>query len=80
MNQRPQPQSWIPYAGFMLAVAGIVYQSGQLTGDVRSNTERIAKLEASLANNSTDINAINVRSARIEAKLDLIVPERKIER
>lgn len=79
MTNRPSPNNWIPYAGFLLAVAGIVYQSGQLTGDVQSNTERIAKLEAAVMSNSTDVNAINVRTARIEAKLDLLVPARKAE-
>lgn len=75
MNNRPTPQSWIPYAGLLLAVAGIVYQSGQLTGDVRRNTERIGALEAALSARAVDINTINVRTARIEAKVDLLVPQ-----
>lgn len=66
----PRQPNWLPYAGFMLAVGGIIYQSGQLTGDVRRNTERITKLEAVQGAAGTDINAINVRTARIEAKLD----------
>lgn len=71
--------TWIPYAGLMLAVAGIIYQSGQLTGDVRRNTERITKIEATLSSNAQDINSMNLRTVRIEAKLDLALPAKEPE-
>lgn len=68
-------ESWIPYAGFLLAVAGIVYQGGQLSGSVQRNTERISQLEATDAARTDRIQSIDVRTARIEAKLDLMSPK-----
>ena len=76
MTGRPnRSPNWVPYAGLLLAVAGIVYQGGQLTGDVRSNTDRITKLEASLQSTTDATNSINERTARIEAKLDFLIPK-----
>lgn len=70
----PQSTGWLPYAGFMLAIAGIVYQGGLLSGAVQRNSERLGRLESIDQARSDRIQAIDVRTARIEAKIDLVVP------
>lgn len=75
MTQRGSKRDVLPIAGFMLAVAGIVYQSGQLAGKVDQNASRITKIEAAEDARTDRIQAIDVRTARIEAKLDLLKPE-----
>lgn len=68
---------WLPYAGFIVAVAGIVWQGGTLAGNVQRNTERITAIEAAEAARTDRIQAIDVRTARIEAKLDLLNPKER---
>ena len=71
-----RPQSWVAYAGLVITVAGIVYQGGQLTSRVDQNAKDIARLQASDAARSEALEAINLRGARIEAKLDYLTPEK----
>lgn len=83
MSSRPPRNNLmqlVPWFGFLLAVGSVVYNSGQITGDVRRNTDRISKIEAQQSATSADINAINVRTARIEAKLDFVIPQKGAER
>ncbi|MFS0736920.1 hypothetical protein ABC347_07710 [Sphingomonas sp. 1P06PA] len=77
MSRVEQKKEWVPWAGLFLAVAGIVYQGGQITGEVNRSTERISKLEASEEARTDAISAMNVRTARIEAKLDFLMEQRK---
>lgn len=75
MSGRPSsPNAWLPYAAFIVTVAGIIFQGGQLSSDVKRNTERIARLEASDQARADAINSIDRRTVRIEAKLDLMIP------
>ena len=76
-QQQSKTPNWLPYLGLIVAVASIVYQSGQITSEIDQNTARIAKLEASDQVRLDAVNSTNVRLARIEAKLDYIKPEPK---
>lgn len=75
MSVPRRPESWVPWVGLLIAVAGIIYQGGMLAGSVQRNTERITTIEAGEAARSDRIQAIDVRTARIEAKVDLLTPE-----
>lgn len=70
-------QSLIPWAGLFLAVAGIIYQAGGITSSIDRLNERTSKLESGDEARSAAINSINVRTARIEAKLDYALPPKK---
>jgi hypothetical protein len=63
---------WLPYAGFALAVCGMIYQAGGLAGRVDRNAERIAVLEARIEEARSKQDAMNERGARIETKLDYL--------
>lgn len=70
-----QNKDLLPYAGFLLAVGGIIYQGGQLSGRVQSISERTDKLELAALRDGTRINEINMRSERSSAKLDFLVQQ-----
>lgn len=72
-----RPHNWVPYAGLMLAVAGIIYQGGVLSNSVQRNTERIVVLESNDASRDAAVGTIDRRTAAIEAKLDLLLEDRK---
>lgn len=61
---------WAVYIALALTIAGIVYQGGILSGHVDNNDRRITRLEAIDQSRTDQIGAINVRTARIETKLD----------
>lgn len=78
MTPRPSTQrqgAWLPYVGFLLAIAGIVFQGGILTSRVQQNSDRIAKLEASDADRTKVLQAMDLRGQRNEDKLDFLVSE-----
>jgi hypothetical protein len=75
--QRPQTPQWIPYVGLMLAIAGIIYQGGVLSSSVQRNTERITRLEGQYDGLQTSLSGIDSRTARMEAKQDLMLQEAK---
>ena len=78
MQRTPRnAQTLIPWAGLFLAVAGIIYQAGALSEALTRTTERVTKLEANDEARNANINAINVRTARIEAKIDYVLPDRR---
>lgn len=68
---QPRNHQWAVYAALALTIAGIVYQGGYLANQVAQNDRRITKLEASV----DKVNAIDVRTARMEGKLDMILPK-----
>lgn len=79
MAERPKPATWVPYAGLFLAVAGIIYQGGQLTSQVQQQDQRITKLEAADIARTAALNEMNIRGARNETKLDFLVQQTKEE-
>jgi hypothetical protein len=75
MMQQPRQVAWLPYAGFIVAVAGMVYQSGQLSNQIKSNTDRITVLEISDRAKDAKLSDINVRGAENATKLDFLVQQ-----
>lgn len=78
----PRQTPWPAYIGLMMSVGTLIFQAGVLGNRITSNTDRIVKLEASeLQRQALDearadkVNAIDVRTARIEAKLDFLLPK-----
>ena len=76
VGRTPNP-NWIPWVGLFTVIAGVIYQAGSITGQVERLNDRTGQLEAVGESRSDAINAINVRTARIEAKLDYLVPKDK---
>ena len=71
----PSNPNWVPWAGLFMAVAGIIYQAGGITSSITRLNERTTKLESTDQLRSDAINNIDVRTARIEAKLDYFSPK-----
>lgn len=67
------PQGWLPYAGFVLAIAGIIYQGGILSSTVAQTAARVTSLEINDKARNLDIQAMNLRGERSAAKLDFLV-------
>lgn len=75
--ERTKPATWVPYAGLFLAVAGIIYQGGQLTSRVEQQQDRITRIEAVQASQAAAFNEMNLRGARNEQKLDFLVESQR---
>jgi len=67
------PQSLLPYAGFALAIAGIIYQGGILSSTVQQNSARLTVLEAADKARTLQLEQMNIRGERSAAKLDFLV-------
>lgn len=66
--------AWIACA---LSVLAVLWQAAITTQRVNENTRRIAQLEVSDQERSREDKATTQQLARIEAKMDLIIGERK---
>jgi len=71
----PNPQAWLPYAGFALAIAGVIYQGGIQSNMISQNTARIVALELAQKQSADAINNMNLRGERSAAKLDFLVEQ-----
>lgn len=69
------PNSLLPWAGLLIAGVGVIYQSGVISGDLAHDTDRITKLEAIDQSRTDRINVIDVRTARIETKMDMMLDQ-----
>jgi hypothetical protein len=65
---RPRWQDWVPVVGLAVTFLGMIYFAGELAGEVRDDTRRIAALEVKM----DTINQIDARTARIEGKLEML--------
>lgn len=81
MTSRPTARSadWHKHVALAIFVAGVIWQSATVTARVDRNAERISRLEASDAAQTDKLDTINQRGSRIEAKIDLLMPDRKRE-
>lgn len=75
--REPKTQGWLPYAGLLLTLAGMIYQGGILASEVRQNTARIVKLEAVDAAREVRLAEMERREARIDAQLEFLVQQAK---
>ena len=77
--QPPTKKDLLPYAGFALTVGAMIWQGGQMSGQVKSNTDRITQMEARGRETTAKLEEINMRSEKSSAKLDFLI-ERVDER
>lgn len=61
-------KDWVPVVGLAITFLGMIYFAGELAGEVRDDTRRIAALEVKM----DTINQIDARTARIEGKLEML--------
>ena len=71
--QPPSKRDWLPYAGFLLAVGGIVYQGGAMSAQLASTTERVVQLEVRDREKMAKLEEISTRGERSAMKLDFLV-------
>lgn len=76
----PRERSWIPYVGFAITLAGIIWQGGVLSAQVTQNAGRITKLEVTEDARTQSLEEIRLRGATNEAKLNFLVEQAKDER
>lgn len=72
-RQGKRRASWPAWAGFLLSAAVVIFTAGILRGDVANANDRSIKNENRIEVLEADRAAI----ARIEAKVDILMEERK---
>jgi hypothetical protein len=66
--------AWVACA---LSLSAVIWNAAVISGDVAENARRIDRLEVDQRQQARDNSQVIERMARIEAKLDLILEERK---
>ncbi|WP_455156028.1 hypothetical protein [Sphingomonas zeae] len=69
----PSWRDWIPVLSFAVVIAGALIAGGGYIGQLRDNTRRLDALEQRVEL----LRSIDTRTARIEAKLEVLVPEKE---
>ncbi|WP_047867194.1 hypothetical protein [Sphingomonas paucimobilis] len=68
----PSWKDWLPVASFFVVIAGALLAGGGYISQLRDNTRRLDALEQRVEL----LRSIDTRTARIEAKLEVLVPEK----
>ena len=68
----PHWRDWIPVLSFAVVIAGALIAGGGYISQLRDNTRRLDALEQRVEL----LRSIDTRTARIEAKLEVLVPEK----
>ena len=61
----------------ILSIGLLIWNAAVISGNVADNTRRITQLESDKRESETDTRGLIDRMARIEAKIDIIVGEKK---
>jgi hypothetical protein len=69
----PRSPNWLPYLGLITMAGGIVWQAGVVTTRVDQLSDRVVRMESTQATSATALEAINLRGARNETKLDILI-------
>ncbi len=69
----PAWKDWLPVASFFVVIAGALLAGGGYISQLRDNTRRLDMLEQRVEL----LRSIDTRTARIEAKLEVLVPEKE---
>ncbi|WP_433910364.1 hypothetical protein [Sphingomonas yabuuchiae] len=69
----PVWKDWIPALSFAVVLAGALIAGGGYISQLRDNTRRLDALEQRVEL----LRSIDTRTARIEAKLEVLVPEKE---
>jgi hypothetical protein len=71
--EKPRLGEWVQLAGFISGALGLFATGVMAFGDLKEHDRRLDKLEA----RQQQTDELNVRLARIEGRLDLILAVRK---
>ena len=78
-------KDWVAFVSPIVLVIGVLLAAGAYIGQVKDNTRRIDAIEqhehqVDLVHDSDKdkLNIIDVRTARIETKLEILVPSAKV--
>ncbi|WP_343526752.1 hypothetical protein [Sphingomonas sp.] len=69
----PGWKDWIPVLSFAVVIAGALIAGGGYISQLRDNTRRLDALEQRVEL----LRSIDTRTARIEAKLEVLVPDKE---
>jgi hypothetical protein len=73
---KPAPTwlAWLPFLTTLGLIAGFIFSTGSKMQELADHESRIAKLETRRDSDADKLDKINERTARIEAKLEVLVP------
>jgi len=70
-------KEWLPVVSFAVMLIGAILAGGGYIAQLQDNTRRIAALESKTDSRDDKLNTISDRTARIEAKLEVLVPTQR---
>lgn len=74
---RPRWLEWMPVVSGIAIVCGALLTGGGLVNQVQDTATSVAKLEALVDRRDEQLRAIDLRLARIEVKLEMMIPVHK---
>lgn len=66
--------AWLPVIATLFLIGGFLLSTGGTLQKIDDHETRITKLEAKSDSDADKLDKINERTARIEAKLEVLVP------
>jgi len=66
-------KDWLPVLSTLLVIGGLLITGGRMLGQVAENTRRIDGLERRADQRDVQLGDMQVRIARMDAKLDVLV-------
>jgi hypothetical protein len=66
--------AWLPVITTLLLIAGFLWAGGGKMDELANHERRLTALETKRDTDADKLNVIDVRTARIEAKLEVLVP------
>lgn len=72
--------AWLPVITTLFLIAGFLWAGGGKMDELANHERRLAALEMKRDSDADKLNVIDVRTARIEAKLEILVPSNSQQR
>lgn len=69
-------KDWTPVIALLMTVGTVIVGGGKYLGQIEDNTRRITAIETDAHQRDEKLNQIDLRSERIETKLDLLITGR----
>ena len=66
--------AWLPVIATIVLIAGVLWAGGGRMNELDQHESRITKLEAKRDTDADKLDRINERTARIDAKLEILLP------
>ncbi len=79
---KPAPTwlAWLPVVTTIFLIAGFLWAGGGETNKIAEHERRLTSLETRRDSDADKLDKINERTARIEAKLEVLVPSNSEQR